>query len=675
MNDQKMNSNQTTGNNAAFSPPGKAGGNRFLYIVVIVAVVAACIWAFSGKDGDEAVVDMGSTFTVERGDLLISIIEGGNLKAQKSVQIECEVEGKATIVTLIPEGTYVKEGDLLVELDSSDLEERFTQQEISYENAKAAMIQAEENQKIQVSQNKSNIMEGELDVEFAQLELEKFLGRKEGNVGVEFDRVELQRLLNPVKSAMQDEKQNKGSLELDRQQLENDIKIADAEYLRAKDRLDWTRKLTEKGFVNNDELKADELTLEQRKINLDDAEQQKYLSETYDFPMQLKRLIADLEQAQLGLERIRSRADAEMAQKEADVRSKNAQFKLQEERFNKLKEQLERCTIKAPQDGLVVYGQQDGGRHRWGGSDNDIIEEGASVRYRQTLITLPDVSVMILDTKVHESAIDKVDVGMHCVIEVDAFPDKQFHGKVSKVAILPDSQSRWLNPDLKVYSTDVTLEDGSEKLKPGMSAKVEIMIDRIEDVLYVPIQSVFRRGGREVCYLLSPAGSIDIRTVQPGQTNEQFVSIESGLEKGERVLLYAPPVSDEIADDEEVQGDGPRDFPTRKDLGGDEEGSERRRASSEMAGEGGDRGERGGMPEISQEQREKFKKMMELPEDERRKMFEKMREEGGFPSGGGDWGGGRSREGASEDRRDREGRNRGGEPAPERGEETPVQAD
>ncbi|MFH2002669.1 MAG: hypothetical protein ABIK28_23565, partial [Planctomycetota bacterium] len=368
MNSQKTLSKQENGNGAAFPPPRESGGTLFRNLLILVIIAAACFWFFMRQNGDEAAAETGSSFAVTRGDLVISIVEGGNLKAQKSVQIECEVEGKATIVTLIPEGTYVKAGDLLVELDSSDLEERFTQQEISYETAYAAMIQAEENLKIQVSQNKSNIMEGELEVEFARMELEKYLGHT---------------------TEASTESGTRGSLDLERKQLENEINIAEAEFLRATDRLDWTRKLTEKGFVNNDELKADALTLEQRKIKLNDAEQQKYLSETYDIPMHTKKLYSDLEQAQLGLERINCRADAELAQKEADVRSKNAQFKLQEERFNKLKEQLAFCTIHAPQGGLVVYGQQEGGDHRWGGSENEIIEEGASVRYRQTLITLP----------------------------------------------------------------------------------------------------------------------------------------------------------------------------------------------------------------------------------------------------------------------------------------------
>ncbi|MBU0753736.1 MAG: HlyD family secretion protein, partial [Planctomycetes bacterium] len=367
---------------------------RNMFLLLFIPAVAVSIWWMGG--GDKAVSDMGSTYVVSRGDLRISVIEGGSLKAQKSVKIECEVEGQSTVVFLIPEGSYVKKGDLLVQLDSSDLEERFTQQEITYESAKADKIQAEESLKIQVSQNKSNIMAGELEVTFGQMELDKYL--KQG-----------------------------GSRELERTQLLNDINIAKAELARAKNNADWTRTLHEKGFVTAEDLQADLLTLERRKNELEEAEKQLVLNEDYDFPMTEQRLMADVEEAKLGLERIQRRAESELAQQEANLKSQDAKFRLQEERFNKLKEQLEKCNIHAPQDGLVVYGAQDNDRHGWGGSD-EMIEEGATVRYRQTLITLPDVSVMMVDTKVHESAVDKVRVGMKTQVTVDAFPDDIYRG-------------------------------------------------------------------------------------------------------------------------------------------------------------------------------------------------------------------------------------------------------
>ncbi len=589
------------------------GTTRLGTIVVVVLLVAAgATTIFFGMGRDKLSIETGSTYKVTRGDLRISVVESGNLKAKKSVEIECDVEGRATIVYLIPEGTFVKEGELLVELDSSDLEERLTTQEISYESAKASLVQAEENLKIQDSQNTSDILAGELAVRFAQNELDKFL--------------------------------KDGSLELERKQLENNIIIADAELKRAQDRVEWTRKLEEKGFVTSDELEADELTLERRVIDLFDAREQKRLSEKYDFPMNEEKLRADLQEANLELDRINRRAKSQIAQKEADKNSKKAQYDLQDKRLKKLEEQYESCTVHAPQDGLVIYGEQGGGG-RMGRDDDDMIEEGTEVRFRQTLITLPDVSIMMVDCDVHESAIDKVDEGMDAVITIDAFQDESYKGTVTKVAILPDSQSRWLNPDLKVYSTDVTMEGGNGKLKPGMSAKVEIICKELKQVIYIPIQSVYRRGGREVCYVRTPAGGIEVRTVKVGMNNEQFVEITSGLEQGEVVLLYAPIMGvEDQADKEAEEGDG-KEPPGNKTRGRKQDG-----ATSPDGGPGGGHRNMGGR-EMSPEARKMMEKYRNMSPEERQKAVEKLRSEGKMPSSfGGRGSGGAERGGMGGDR-------------------------
>lgn len=570
-----------------------------LAAVVVVIVGAVLLLGLSGKKEEFA---QGSTYMVTRADLPITVIEAGSLKAKRSVEIESQVEGQATIIKIIPEGTFVKKGDVLVELDSADLEERRTQQEISYEGANASLISARENLEIQKKQNESDIMAGVLKVEFAEKDLKKYL---EGDWPQEIRK------------------------------MENTIKLAEEELKRATDRLEWTKKLFEKGFVTQNDKEADELAVIRRGIDLEQAKRQKELAEAYDRPMMERKLKADLEEANLALERIRRRADSEIAQRDADLRSKDAQFKLQEERFKKIKEQIENCVIKAPQDGLVVYGSGSEGGMRFGRSESEIIEEGATVRYRQTIITLPDVSLMQVETKVHESSIDKVELGQEALVTVDAFPDLRLHGKVTKVAILPDSQSRWLNPDLKIYSTDITLDDGNEKLKPGMSAKVEIVIDRLKNVFFVPIQSVYRKGGKEVCYVLSSSG-IEARPITVGLNNETFVEVKEGLKEGEQVLLYPPAAMGEAAAEEE----GEQEREGAEEVEEKEEGEER-----EGEREGGERrGERGeenreGLPRSFEERekregaqsspfsREMLEKLKNMSPEERIEFFNKNKEE------------------------------------------------
>jgi HlyD family secretion protein len=108
---------------------------------------------------------------------------------------------------------------------------------------------------------------------------------------------------------------------------------------------------------------------------------------------------------------------------------------------------------------------------------------------------------------------------------------------VLKKAPLADAED-WLNPDLKVYATDIGIDGTHDNLKTGMTGKVTIIIDKLPDVLYVPIQSVVTIDDKKICYVSgSPAQK---RQVETGLFNDNFVQIKSGLAEGEKVLLNPP---------------------------------------------------------------------------------------------------------------------------------------
>ncbi|MBU0754072.1 MAG: hypothetical protein KJ645_02965, partial [Planctomycetes bacterium] len=200
----------------------------------------------------------------------------------------------------------------------------------------------------------------------------------------------------------------------------------------------------------------------------------------------------------------------------------------------------------------------------------------------------------------------------------------------------------WLNPDLKIYSTDITLENGTGKLKPGMSAKVEIIVDQLKQVISVPIQSVYRRGGHEVCYVKSSGSEVEIRPVEVGMNNDQFVVIEEGLVEGEKVLLFEPSMGDSQEDksspDPESaaqRGETPENpvEGSSRETDARQDESQRPRA---MQPEGVERAMPAGAP--TEEMRNTFEKFKDMTPEEREKAMEKMRAEGGFPSGGRDRG-------------------------------------
>src|SRR5664279_5504467 len=431
-----------------------------------------------------------SCYEVKRGDMLISVVEGGTVEAVNEVSVRSEVEGTARIIFIVPEGSNAKKGDLLVELDSSSSEDQVNMQQINVEKSQFALVQAEQQLEIQKSVVDSEIAAAKLKVEFAESDLEKF---------------------------------TKGqSL-----QMERNAQID-------QERLSWSEKLYKQGFETKGNLDKDRLTASQSRLKLEQAEKALWMVETFDNPKTKRSLEAALQEAAENLDRVKLQDDRKLAQYRADVESQKKTLALSEEKLARDKKQLVATKIYAPQDGLVVYAGSGGGH--W--SSESMIDEGAVVRNRQEVIKLPDVSAMKVQVKIHETYINQIALGQPAFVVLDSMPDQRFRGNVSKVAPLPDSQSRWGNPDLKIYATEILISDKLPDIKPGVSARAEVLITNLVNVVSVPIQSVTTRKGKQVVFLASsPQEPVPVTV---GQYNTKFIEICSGVKDGDQVLL-APP--------------------------------------------------------------------------------------------------------------------------------------
>lgn len=435
-------------------------------------------------------------YTVKRGDLLISIVEGGTLRALNESSIRSEVETMTKIISIVPEGTYVHKGEVLVQLDSSQIKDSLDSQEITLENSRFALLQATQSLAIQKSLAESNIKDGEMKIEFARSDLEKYI-------------------------------------EGDWPQLKNDseskITLLAEDLERVKDRLDWTLVLQKKGYATKAEMQADSLAVKQKQVALEQAKEAKNLLLKYDYPKKRRLLEAYVESFEKELDRLKQRSKGQIAQSEADLASRRRMLDLQQERFDELKKQMALCTIKAPSEGLVVYSSSTAGSY-----SSVLIEEGASIRYRQEIIKLPNVSQMVIEIRVHESHITKIRPGLSAYITIDSMPDLRLQGRVHKVAVLPDSSSRYYNPTLKVYLTEVLIEDTlPPELKPGVSGRAEVIITNLHDVLAVPLQAVTSVKGEQVCF----GKDAKPISVERGLYSDKFIEIRSGLKEGDNVLL------------------------------------------------------------------------------------------------------------------------------------------
>jgi len=513
---------------------------RILLILICVAVVVA-IGVFgllrqkgSGSDNSEQGAGL---FAVKRGELAISVTESGSIKAVKAEDIKSEVEGRVSIVNIVPEGTMitaedVNDGKVLVELDSSELEEQLSQREIQLTSAEAANADANESFFIQRKQNESDITAAELKVKFTLMDLQKYLGKTvaqkvvaDADAGADPNSSINTALL------LEDPNSLGGEASQKLRELKGNIRLAESNLEKAAYTLEWTEKLYAKQYVAETELRKDRLDKQRIEIEEEKARIALTLFELYEFAKQSEQLLSDYKEAQRELDRTNARARAQLAQAKAKLTSAKSTFDVQGQRLNKLHKQIEACMIRATAVGQVVY---------WSSTQRYVrtkIEQGAEIYQGTKIITIPDASEMKVEVKIHETWIDRIEPNQPAVITVQAFSDKTFTGRVLKKAPLAD-QEDFLNPDLKVYATDVGIDGTHDSLKTGMTGKVTVMIDELHDVLYVPIQSVVTVEDKKICYVAgSPAQK---REVETGLFNDNFVEIKSGLAEGEKVLLNPP---------------------------------------------------------------------------------------------------------------------------------------
>jgi HlyD family secretion protein len=253
--------------------------------------------------------------------------------------------------------------------------------------------------------------------------------------------------------------------------------------------------------------------------------------------MALREKESAVVEAEKELQRTKNQALASEAKATAGVLAAKSEFTITQDKLAKLRDQKAKSRIVAPTEGLVVYSKNND----WHRSETQI-EEGAQVYERQTLIELPDTTSMKVVIRVHEAKTEKLKIGLPAVVEIEGFTGQQFSGKVSKIGVLADSRSRWLNPNLKEYETEILLDGRFSQLKPGITARAQILVTEMHNVLAVPVQAVFGKGGKYFVFV-ADRGSTRPLEVKVGLSSNEYAEIKEGLSEGQLVRLA---VTDEI---------------------------------------------------------------------------------------------------------------------------------
>jgi RND family efflux transporter MFP subunit len=375
-----------------------------------LALVAALVFAVDrGPDLREI-----PTAKVARGDVRISIVESGELRAEQQSTVSAVTDKQ--IIWLVPEGTHVKEGDPLLRFESQ-----------KYEIAKSTAESA---------------------LAVARADLARTIGQLEAQKAAE-EKARLEYASLP--------------------------------------------ELAEKGFVNRNELDAARLG------------HQEVQAATRSFAAAVDA----------------ARANVERAQHEVE----NWDRKLSE------------GFVRAPRDGVVVYATiGDAANPRK-------IGVGLTPFEGQELIYLPDPTSMRVDTEISEFDLAKVRVGSPALLRLDAYPDVVFRGEVTSIASLARQKISKVTSQpigVKIFDVSIRVLDQDERLKPGLTTTVEILVSDNPDVVYVPVSAIFLDEHDQAVVYVNEGGRAVKRPVALGGSTDRVAIVESGVQEGEELLLTLP---------------------------------------------------------------------------------------------------------------------------------------
>jgi len=520
----------------------------------VLCSLAAC------GGGDDDVIDPSLVHTVGRGDLHVTVTERAEIRAAQDTRVKSAVEGRATLKFLIKEGVLVDEGQLVAELDASELEAKAATEAISVARAEAAYDQAVKNNEIVEAELEALENTAESRLEIARIRREKFIGKplaaqhqsegiegknaamlkKLGDLIVEqyADDEALAERFGGLNTAVRKMLGSKREVSFEMGDMANqiltqidEINLSRAEFELAAETLFHSRSLKDKNFITQNELERDIISHNRQRSKVTVAWNNLQILINYTLREQLITLDQEIENAELGLKSQRAASEARRVKETAELRAAQSELELGRERLANYRQQVRNARFVAPTPGLIVHGRYD-----W----DEPVYEGMSVREGQELVIIPNIQRMVARLRVHEAQIDQVAIGQPAKVTIDAFPGRVFAATVDEVATLPEPTRR--STDTKVYEVRVALavdnQDGA--VRPGMNGSVEIDVGVLPGVLSVPVPAVKRRDEAHYVWLLDGDNPV-ARRVTLGRNNLTHVEVLAGLSAGDRIRLVPPP--------------------------------------------------------------------------------------------------------------------------------------
>ncbi len=447
-------------------------GRVWVIALALLAVLAGggyAIYEYGGF-GQAAVSESVLTQAVIRGPFDHIVIEQGEIESSSNIDVICQVKsqgsgggsGGTPILWVIEEGTYVKKGDKLVELDASALDNQRKTQRIAVSSANAQVISSE------------------AAVRTAEIALQEYL---------------------------------EGTFMSERRAILSEIDVAKQNHLNATLKLESAERLAAKGMYKKTQVQAEGFSVSNALNMLESAEKRLGILE------------------RLTKEKFKVQFESDIEAAKAKLESDTSVLAEEEDKLRDIEDQIAKCVILSPAEGVVVHNNQYSSR---GGGAEFVVEEGAMVRERQTIIKLPDPTKMQVKASINEQNITLIAEGMAAKVKVNAV-DGDLLARIKRVNKYPEPGS-FFSSSVKKYSTYVEILSPSDAIRTGMTAEVRIFVKQIPDAIQIPVHGIYEYKGKHFC-LVKKENGWNTEAIKIGATNDKMVTIDDGLAEGDIVAL------------------------------------------------------------------------------------------------------------------------------------------
>lgn len=480
--------------------------------ILILAVAAAVAGSFFQKKEEKSTNSSDPLpdriYRLKRGPMILGVTLTGSANAKLKHKLAMEAPFATKLIKVVDENSHVKAGDVVAEYETYDLQLKIEDLRVLLDNRKKDLEIALEELEILKSSNEADVRTATDNVSSAEDAYNKYW-RLEGPRDKDSQRMSVsdaETAMNEAEEAMKEAQET----------------FRTTTYSSAEEEKKALTTLNSAIQKYESSVTKYESTLLERKI-----------FRRYTHPNKLKSLRNSLIQAKLNLIKVKVKTQSSLLQKEKQVFQIKTQIRNYDRDLQRHESYMPMMKLIAPVDGIVTYGDPD---RRWG---NPEVKVGMDARRKQVIITIPDMSKLIVDVNLPEQYRSKVSVGNKVIITPDSIQTIKLGGKITSIATLPVTLIPWDTNSPKIYQTTVDFSEYDKRVVSGMSVQVEVVSKILNDVLFIPIEAVFEEGGNLIVFQKTLSGP-EKRVVKIGESNNNYVEITEGLEEGDEVYLYRP---------------------------------------------------------------------------------------------------------------------------------------